>query len=190
MKYLTHTILIAMIVVAAIFNSYFVNDVAANPDPLFETGQQVGTLLRSDVIEASGLASSRRNTGVLYTHDDSGGDNVFFAINTEGTLLGTYTLATGSMSDAEDIAVGPGPTPDVNYVFVGDIGDNGNSRPYITVKRVAEPEISSDQGHESVTLSGVDLIKLQYPSGGDAPSHKDTETLMIDTNGDLRLESI
>jgi hypothetical protein len=138
-------------------------------------------------LEASGLAASRRNAGVLWTHDDSGGANVVFAINTAGRLLGTYQLGSGSLSDAEDIAVGPGPTPGVNYIYVGDIGDNSSTRSTIRVKRVAEPAVDVDQAYTYVTLSGVDIITLQYPSGADAPSHKDSEALFVDANGDIYL---
>lgn len=146
-----------------------------------------GQVLRADVVEASGLAAGRRNPGVLWTHDDSGGANVVFAINTTGQLLGTYQLGSGSLTDAEDIAVGPGPTPGVNYIYVGDIGDNSSSRSSIRIKRVPEPAVDVDQAPTYVTLSDVEIITLVYPSGADAPAHKDSEAMFVDTNGDIYL---
>jgi hypothetical protein len=155
-------------------------------NPAFLTGVQVGTLSALDVIEASGIAASRNNSGVFWTHNDNMGDNKLFAINESGTLLGTYTVGTGA-SDPEDIAVGPGPENGTDYLYWGDIGDNGNVRPSIFVKRVKEPNVTWNQSHESKTLTGVDVITLQYPGGADAPSHKDSETLMVDTNADIYL---
>ena len=35
-----------------------------------------------------------------------------------------YNLTGAKMRDWEDIAVGPGPEPNVDYLYVGAIGDN------------------------------------------------------------------
>ena len=159
--------------------------VCEDGDPPFESELQVGSVLATSVIEASGLAASRQNPDVLWTHDDSGGDNVVFALNTSGTLLGTYGVGVGSVSDAEDIAIGPGPTPDVDYIYFGDIGDNNSVRSYIVVKRVPEPVVDAGQAYVSTTLTGAETIKLQYPTGVHAPALKDTECLFVDTNKDI-----
>ena len=155
-------------------------------DP-FLPGVAVGSVQQADVLEASGLAASRRNSGVLWTHDDSGGANVVFAINTTGQLLGTYQLGSGSLTDAEDIAVGPGPTPGVHYIYVGDTGDNSSTRSSVRIIRVPEPAVAVDQAPMYETLSDVEIITLQYPSGDDAPAHKDSEAMFVDTNGDIYL---
>ncbi len=156
----------------------------AGSDP-FLPGTEAGYLLASDVIEASGLAASRRNPGVLWTHNDSGGGNVVYAINVDGTLLGTYAFGSGSVRDTEDIAVGPGPIPGTTYIYFGDIGDNNSVRTTIVVKRAPEPFVDPNQAPVSTTLSDVDIITLQYPSGAQAPSQKDTEALFVDTNRDI-----
>jgi hypothetical protein len=156
-------------------------------NPLFGSGVQAGTLLGSDVDEASGIVASRSNPDVLWTHNDDGGDNRLFAINVDGTLLGAYTVGSGAY-DPEDIAIGPGPQGGVDYLYWGDIGDNDSVRSSIFVKRVAEPFVDANQDPVNVVLGGVDVLRLQYPTGGDAPSHKDSETLLIDPlNGDLYL---
>lgn len=156
------------------------------PDDPFLPAQQVGTIQPVAINEASGLSASRQNQDVLWTHNDSGGGNVIYALRTDGTLLGTYTIGSGSAVDTEDIAIGPGPTPGVDYIYWGDIGDNGNSRSKIVIKRVAEPVVDPDQAPVSVTLNNIDLITLQYPTGADAPSEKDAETMFVDpVNGDV-----
>jgi hypothetical protein len=105
----------------------------------------------------------------------------------DGTLLGTYRLGTGFVQDAEDIAIGPGPSPGEDYLYLADIGDNNSVRSNIVVKRVLEPVVTADQASVTATLGDVDVLQLQYPTGADAPSHKDSETLLVDTNGDLYL---
>lgn len=153
--------------------------------PPFLPPVQAGTLLGSVADEASGLVASRRNADVLWTHNDDGGDNRLFAINIDGTLLGTYTLGTGSV-DPEDIAIGPGPVAGADYLYWGNIGDNNNVRATVFVKRVIEPVVASIQSPVTVSLTGVDTLTLAYPTDATAPSHKDAETLLVDPwNGDL-----
>ncbi len=151
----------------------------------YTDGVEIGYVLADDVVEASGLAMSEQNPDVVWTHNDSGGGNVIYALRTDGTLLGTYRLGTGFLTDAEDIAIGPGPAPGVDYVYVGDIGDNDNVRAAIRVKRVPEPVVDAYQDPVNLTLDNVDTITLVYPTGPDAPGQKDAETLFVDTNGDL-----
>jgi len=169
--------------------------------PAVDSQQQVGTLQRSDLDEASGIAASRQKPGVLWMHNDYPGShpedaNEIYAVNIDGTILGTFIISvTPGARDPEDMAVGPGPLngeeqPSAgHYIYWGDIGDNGNRYSEIWVKRIPEPAVDPDRDPVTVTLSvhdGVDVIRLQYPSGDHAPSHKDSETLMVDPlNGDI-----
>lgn len=141
----------------------------------FLSGVQVGTIQSSLVGEASGIAASRRNSGVLWVHNDSGDTARVFAINGQGTHLGIYTLSGATATDWEDMAIGPGPISGQSYLYLGDIGDNSGKRPSITVYRVPEPSVSSTQSPTTVALGGVEAITLQYPDGA-----RDAETLMVD----------
>ena len=177
--------------------------VAASGQGCPEVGpeQQTGSLRRSDLDEASGLASSRQNPGVVWVHNDYPGShpgdaNQIYAMDASGTILGTYTISvTPGARDPEDIAVGPGPlngeeNPAAGYyIYWGDIGDNSNQYSEIRIKRVPEPLVDTGQSPVSVTLgaeNGVEIITLRYPSDEQAPNHKDAETLMVDPlNGDI-----
>ena len=55
--------------------------------------------------EASGLAASRRNPGVLWIHDD-GGPATLFAVTREGKKIGALHLRGVKNEDWEDIAAG------------------------------------------------------------------------------------
>jgi hypothetical protein len=137
------------------------------------TRSNVGPLTDPALQELSGIATSTRNPGVLWVHNDSGDSARVFAIGPNGTTRGTYTLAGAKAVDWEDIARGPGSGPDRSSLFVGDIGDNGAARPEITVYRVPEPEVDDDAG--AVTLEGVDALHLRYPDGA-----HDAEALLVD----------
>ncbi len=150
--------------------------------PEFTGGTTAGFLDAPEINELSGLAASRRHPGVWWVHNDSGDSARIFAIDAEGRLLGIYRLAGLTMLDYEDIAVGPGPEGGPDWIYVGDIGDNGRNRSSIAVHRVAEPEVDPEQESVSVDLPGAELLPMVYP-GGD---RFDAETLLADpVNGDL-----
>ena len=55
--------------------------------------------------------------GILWTHNDAGGENRIFAIDSNGISRGTYYLNGIENRDWEDIAVGPGPIED-KVIFI------------------------------------------------------------------------
>jgi hypothetical protein len=138
----------------------------------------------NSLVEASGLAASRDNVGVLWANNDSGDSARLFAMTTAGTHLGVYNISGASAIDWEDIAIGPGPVAGTDYLYIGDIGDNFNIRSTIKVYRVAEPVVSPAQSPVTVTLTGTQAITLAYPDGP-----RDAETLMVDVNGDIYIVS-
>ena len=87
----------------------------------FAAGVEVGRVSSDPIKEASGLASSRVNANVLYTHNDRGDDARIFAIRSDGKHIATLNLKSALHVDYEDIAVGPGPLTDTSYIYVGDI---------------------------------------------------------------------
>ncbi len=133
-------------------------------------------LVESDAInEASGLAASRRNLGVLWTHNDSGDSTRVFAIGTDGKNLGEFFLEGVSARDWEDIAVGPGPKDETSYLYVGEIGDNGAQYDTKRIYRVPEPKVDPQAAAAPQVLSNVETITFQYPDGP-----RDAEVLMVD----------
>lgn len=147
----------------------------------FVAGVEVGRVSSDPIKEASGLASSRLNADVLYTHNDRGGDPRIFAIRPDGTHIATLTLESALHVDYEDIAVGPGPFPATSYIYVGDIGNNlfkDEPRDNIVIYRVQEPRIDVNADERDFPLSmnaEVDALTLTYPTR----SH-DAETLLFD----------
>jgi hypothetical protein len=147
---------------------------ASGDCPKFLAGQKVGTVQSALIKEASGLAASRKNPGVLWVHND-GGSPCVYAITPEGKLLGVYNLAGAKVRNWEDIAIGPGPEPNVDYLYVGDIGDNNAKRKDVTVYRIIEPNVNAGQAFVNFTINNVESIVLVYPDGP-----RDAETLLLD----------
>ena len=141
-----------------------------------------GTLNDKEMDETSGIAASSISPDTYYVHNDSGDTSRFFAITAEGKLKSTIYFKGDStqklgVQDCEDIDVGPGPEKGKSYVYLGDIGDNNQNRPYITVYRMAEKK-SWATGDKAITSTLDVRADFKYPDGP-----KDAETLMIDPIG-------
>ena len=89
-----------------------------------------------EVPEASGLAVSRRNPGILWSHNDSGNAAVLFALDAAGALRGRVPVPIATR-DWEDVSAAHCPVGDCLYI--ADIGDNGSVRRRIQIYRVPEP---------------------------------------------------
>jgi hypothetical protein len=116
--------------------------------------------------EASGVAASRNNPGVLWTENDSGNAAVVYAIDSQGRNLGTYALPGNT--DNEDIGIGPGPVTNVSYLYVTDIGDNNSVRASIAIYQTPEPAVYFWQTNSPVSgraMKGPRTITLTYPDG-------------------------
>jgi hypothetical protein len=128
------------------------------------------------ILEASGLAESRRNAGVMWAHNDSGDSSRVFAFTTAGDTLAIYQLGGPRPRDWEDLSVGPGPDPNLSYVYVGDVGDNFSRRDNLTVRRFAEPVVVPPAGEPpDIPVQNVETFTLVYPDGA-----HNCETLLVD----------
>jgi hypothetical protein len=138
-----------------------------------------GTVADPSLVEISGVAASRAHPGVLWVHNDSGGLPTLTAMSDTGADLGTYRVPGAEATDWEDMAAGPGPEPGQDYLYVGDIGDNGEARDQVQVHRVPEPE-DAPEGADGRFAEDV-VVNLRYPGGP-----VDAEALLVDPlTGDL-----
>jgi len=157
---------------------------AVAAEPRFAEGKVRGVVAVAAIDEVSGLAASRNNPRVLWVHNDSGDRARIFAVSTRGDYLGEFELAGAQAFDCEDIAVGPGPMPGVDYIDLSDTGDNFSVRGGRgVIYRVPEPVVYADRGDQSRVLRTVDALSVRYPDGP-----HDAETLLCDPrSGDLYL---
>ncbi|HMQ24778.1 MAG TPA: hypothetical protein PKA98_02225 [Acidimicrobiales bacterium] len=133
------------------------------------------------LVEASGLAVSRDQPGVLWAHNDSGDTARVFAFGEDGRKLGIFTLEGAGATDWEDLAIGPAvddagePVDDADALYLADIGDNAAGRGAVTVYRVPEPEEAAGQAPVRETIGEVDEVTFTYPDGP-----RDAEALFVD----------
>ena len=118
----------------------------------------IGRIANPRITESSGVVVSRKDPGVLWTHNDGGGKRqVLYAITRTGGSLADYHVTGALLEDWEDIAI-----DDKGHLFLGDIGDNDRNRPTIAVHQVDEPDASTNRsGIVRVTRSW----HLRYPKG-------------------------
>jgi hypothetical protein len=96
----------------------------------------VGPVMMPEILEASGLAVSRRNPGLLWSHNDSGSAAILFALDTSGVVRARIHVPIVTR-DWEDISAARCPSGDCLYI--ADIGDNGRARRQVQIYRVPEP---------------------------------------------------
>jgi hypothetical protein len=86
--------------------------------------------------ESSGIVASRRHGGLYWTHNDSGGAPVIYAVDREGKLVGEPVRVLGASNvDWEDIAAdGDG------NLWIADIGNNLNARTDLCLYVLPEPD--------------------------------------------------
>jgi hypothetical protein len=126
-------------------------------------------VLTRSIPEASGIADSKTFNDHLWVLEDSGNPAKLFLLKHEGFVTDSFLLDGAVNRDWEDIAIGKGPEDGVNYLYVGDIGDNDLKHSAYTIYRVPEPNNFMD------VITEYDSIKFTYPDG----SH-DAEAFLVD----------
>jgi len=131
----------------------------------------IADLANTAIHESSGIAASRQQPGIFWTHNDSGDRARVFAFDREGRDRGSFTVPGATNIDWEDIAIGPGPQPGAWYLYIGEIGGNKRDATDVTIYRVPEPP--PQDGGEASTETAFP-IRLRYPDRA-----HDAETLIV-----------
>ncbi len=134
--------------------------------------------------ETSGVATSRRHSGVLWTHNDSGDGADLFAIDMSGRILARYRLEDAGSRDWEDIALGPCPTSVSaagECLYIGDTGNNDRDRRRLSVYVLPEPD-PSGASPENPLQARVRSHRLRYEY---PDSRRDAEAIAVTPSGDL-----
>lgn len=149
--------------------------VSGEDKPVFGQRVDLGLVASPFINEASGLAASRADHNVLWTHNDSGDAPKLYAFGTDGRDLGAYEIDDAVNRDWEDLAIGPGPVTGVTYLYVADIGDNNGVYSLKHIYRIPEPAVSFGQGPKDTLIKGAETITFRYPM-----ENYDAETLLVD----------
>lgn len=128
--------------------------------------------------ESSGVAASSTDAGIFYTHDDAGGAAALYVFNVDGSYLDDQAIGGATNVDWEDVS--PGPCPEAvdaeRCLWIGDIGNNEETRDTVSVYVVPESLLAAETAVECV---------LSYPEG----KRRDAEALFVSPDGTLRIVS-
>lgn len=137
----------------------------------------VGTIKSPEIKESSGLAASRCNQNVFWTHNDSGDEAFIYALDAKGEKLGTWKVSGAENKDWEDMATVKNDAGEC-FLYIGDIGNNKREKNELTIYRVREPQILPENKSSSkkspLSTEKSEAIKFVYPD-----TRHDAETLMI-----------
>ena len=125
------------------------------------------------VAESSGICASRINPNTIWSINDYSNQATLHAVNSTDGSLRQYPIDGGRNYDYEDIACGPGPIPDVAYIYAADIGDNMARRGFkyyfgrltwqpVIIYRIREPNLSTLQDSK---LTQWDKLEITYSDG-------------------------
>jgi hypothetical protein len=122
------------------------------------------------VDEASGIATSVVDSGVVYVQNDSSDSARFFALDIHtGRTVAAYTVPNATNIDWEDMAVARD-RRGVPSVWLADIGDNDARRTEVRIYRVDEPR--------GPAAGQPEVWRLRYPDGP-----HDAESLAVAPGG-------
>lgn len=143
----------------------------------FGAAQRLCVLDKAEINESSGIAASRTEQGVYYTHNDSGDAARFFRFDRTGKVTGEFSLDGVEAIDWEDMASAR--LNGRSFLYLGDVGDNSKKRKSVRVYRVEEPKGGSR------AIERFDTIELSYPDG----AHNCEAVMVHPKTGDLWLVS-
>jgi hypothetical protein len=123
--------------------------------------------------EASGLAVSSVDEELMFAMNDSGNDPQLFALRTDGSDLGFWTVDIDRNRDWEDLAsfVYEGQP----YLLIADTGDNFQWRPSIQMIVIKEP-LPAELAMDAI-LPVAWQFSVTYPHG-----YRDSEAVAVDEN--------
>jgi hypothetical protein len=132
---------------------------------------QVADLEETALSEVSGMAASHQYPGVFWAHNDRGGSPTLYALDEAGTHLGTWSLLGATLTDWEDMALGPCPdglSDACSCLYIGDFGDNDQTRDDAVIWRLVEPDVSDALAGETGLnrqASVLDGLRFTFSDG-------------------------
>ena len=115
------------------------------------------------VREASGLAVSRRDPSLRWTHNDRGARPRLYALDSQGGLRGTVTVTGAGSHDWEDLATFE--LEGQAWILIADTGDNFLRRHNAVLYLIAEPDPAMLQDDARISVPLHARIPVKFPGG-------------------------
>lgn len=144
-------------------------------NPIFEQAKVMGGIENKNLEEISGIVVSRNNPNLIWAHNDSGDKSILYLLDFNGKEKGSFLIKNARNRDWEDIAIGPGPEKNINYIYVADIGDNKANHDIKYIYRFKEPALDNISFPASSSIKDIETISFRYPDG-----NRDAETIIVD----------
>ena len=148
----------------------------AQPPP-YDPPERTGTL-PSIIIEASGLAASHRDPKLLWTHNDSGGQPVLYALDPNGARRGDLRIQGVVNHDWEDIASFE--LDGRAWLLIADTGDNNSQRTDCAFYVIAEPDPAQLSPTQETLAPVAWKMPVRYLDGP-----RDCEAVAVDARAGL-----
>ena len=133
-----------------------------------------GRLQDNMLVEASGIAASRRYPDVLWAINDSRNKPSLYALASDGSELGQVTLAGVANIDWEDLAAFT--WQGEPWLLVADVGDNRARRSQVVLYALPEPRANA-HGRFAGAVRPAWSLRFTYPDGP-----RDCEALAVQEN--------
>jgi hypothetical protein len=150
----------------------FVGLAGCAPEPS-ATIERAGVITRPEIAESSGLAASRRASDLLWTHNDSDGQPVLYAIGTDGRFRGSVRLTGVKNIDWEDLASFE--LDGKSWLLVADVGDNNGTRKNCALHIIAEPDPADLSPDRELSTEVAWTVPVRYAEGP-----RDCESVAVD----------
>ncbi len=144
---------------------------------------KAGRIESGEITESSGIAASKCQDDVLWTHNDSGDGPFVFALDKKGRHLGTWKVLNAQHVDWEDMASHKDASGKC-FLYIGEIGNNPLDGRSLAVYRVAEPAVTDVHARttrqDPASTEPAESMVFRYP---DRPHN--AETLMVHPETEL-----
>jgi len=127
---------------------------------IYGQGRELARLANKKIKESSGLACGRKNKGVFWTHNDSGGRPRIFAFDARGRDLAAIMLTGARAIDWEDMASFETGRGGRSILLLADTGDNARGRKTYALYAIPEPPLNTgrEKARRSVTIYLVSKV--------------------------------
>ncbi len=145
----------------------------AEAAPVYAGPVEAAQLAEPQNQETSGIAVSHRTPGLIWTHNDSGGEPVLFALNADGSLRGKVRVEGVTNYDWEEMTSFE--LDGKAWLLAADIGDNYAARKSCVLHLIAEPDAATLSPGQELLLRPEYSINFIYEDGA-----RDAESLTVD----------